>query len=94
MNGTLYRGLIHRAGYSARVIGKPNITYNHSLLWRQTQKRSYYQWMFGYDGIDDSLKRNPRSFWVRLAQSLWTIGVCGLSAVCVYKTGSSDWKRF
>ena len=28
------------------------------------QKRNYYGWLFGYDGIDDSLKRTPRSLYV------------------------------
>lgn len=28
------------------------------------QKRAYYRWLFGYDGIHDSCKRNPRSLYV------------------------------
>ena len=30
----------------------------------QLQRRNYYGWLFGYDGIHDSLKRNPRSLYV------------------------------
>eukprot|EP01084_Bolivina_argentea_P070023 127372_1 len=85
---------LHRVGYTARVLHKSPIMYNKSLLWRQTQKRSYYQWMFGWDGIDDSLKRNPRSFWVRLAHELWSGGALLLAGVCVYKTADSDYTRF
>ena len=28
------------------------------------QRRTYYGWLFGWDGIHDSLKHNPRSLYV------------------------------
>ena len=38
----------------------------HLPMIQAAQRRNYYGWLFGYDGIDDSLKRTPRSLYVIL----------------------------
>eukprot|EP00483_Globobulimina_turgida_P007612 UN07627 len=85
--------LISRFGYSARVLSNPSITHNRALLCMQP-RRTYYKWLFGWDDIDDSLKRTPRSFWVRLSHELWTCGALIASGCAIYITAVSDTERF
>mmetsp|Transcript_34711 Transcript_34711/g.42805 ORF Transcript_34711/g.42805 Transcript_34711/m.42805 type:complete len:99 (+) Transcript_34711:88-384(+) len=95
-----FRNIIQRTSYTARMINKPlgynNIKpltqFNQGLLFKLHQ-RNYYAWLFGYDEIDDSLKRVPRSFWIRLAQKLTTGATyVGLACLCV-AVADSDWAR-